>query len=126
MSNKVLQFNTRVEIGRAGSVPVFASPDFARYLEIQRLRTGGDIAQSNNDLDGWLQFDVREADAAELAKRVRDIESNEPQDYAAMVAELSKRVASLEAELMHMASLAAQVAELSKRVSSDNNGMFSL
>ena len=83
------------------------------------------MAPSNNDLDSFLQFDIREADAAELQKRVNDIESvSEYQSFSAM-AELVKRVADLEASLALVDSLNAQVAQLSARISDQEmTGVF--
>jgi hypothetical protein len=101
---------------------------------------GGAGAPSVPDLDAGLQYDVREADWAELAKRVVDIErdqwtaaspadvaqvaarvdafaADEPAHLLAHIAELSKRIADVEAELSASVSLHAQVAQLAARLS---------
>ena len=101
-------------------------PEWHRYLAFGLFeRVGGVVAPSNNDLDSFLQFDIREADAAELQKRVSDIESvSEYQSFSAM-AELVKRVADLEASLALVDALNAQVAQLSARISDQEmTGVF--
>jgi len=104
------------------------------------LALGGMSASASvPDLDAGLQYDVREADWAELAKRVIDLERDqwvgaspaevaqvaarvdnlardEPMHLLAQIAELSKRVADLETELAASASLHAQVAQLATQI----------
>jgi len=96
-----------------------------RALDAFFLRMGGVYAPSNTELDEYLQFDIREADTSELAKRVRDIEAVEPATHIAQIAELTKRVAELEDEVSAIANLTAQVAELSKALrDSQTESMF--
>ena len=101
---------------------------------------GGASSATVPDLDAGLQYDVREADWAELSKRVIDLErdqwataspadvaqvsarvdaftADEPVHLLAHIAELSKRVAYLETELAASVSLHAQVAQLAARLS---------
>lgn len=101
---------------------------------------GGSSGPSVPDLDAGLQYDVREADWAELSKRVVDIErdqwasaspadiaqldarldnlaADEPVHLLAHIAELSKRIADIETELAASVSLHAQVAQLAARLS---------
>ena len=100
----------------------FAGGVFLRDLW---LRTGGAVALTNNDLDSMLQFDIREADSAELQKRVNDLESAIPTSCDAAVAELQKRISDLEVEIGSLAAVAAQVAQLRSQVADlQNQGMF--
>jgi hypothetical protein len=109
---------------------------------------GGTTSAGTPDLDSALQFDVREADVAELAKRVIDLETNvwdapshaqvaqlfakvadlDQPDTAilqAQVSELSKRVIELESDLSAMCGLQAQVATLSAQIIAlQNEGCF--
>jgi len=62
----------REAIGRdAEGRPVYVTPSWYRYLMVDLFnRVGGTTAPSNNELDQFAQYDIREADTAELSKRV--------------------------------------------------------
>lgn len=100
---------------------------------------GGTESASTPDLDSSLQFDIREADVAELTKRVTDLEMDvwagaspahvaqiaarvadldqpDPEVLTAQVSELSKRVIELESELSALCGLQAQIAQLSAQI----------
>lgn len=119
--------------------PVTISTPYYRVLFSYFNALGGSSGATVPDLDAALQYDVREADWAELEKRVRDIERDEweyasPADVAqvaarvdafagdepaallAQVAELTKRVAELEAQLSMADNLGAQVAQLAAQI----------
>lgn len=48
--------------------------EWYRFFEQMFNRVGGTFAPSNNELDSGLQFDVRESETSELAKRLNDLE----------------------------------------------------
>lgn len=119
--------------------PVTISTPYYKVLFSYFNALGGASGASVPDLDAGLQYDVREADWAELAKRVVDLERDQweyasPADVAqvaarvdafagdepvlllAQIAELSKRVAGLEAELAMADNLGAQVAQLAAQI----------
>ena len=102
------------------------NPEWMRYLTFGLFeRVGGVTAPSNTDLDSFLQFDIREADAAELQKRVRDLESVTEASTVAVQAELLKRVADLEMSVSLIDALQAQVAQLSARIADQETaGVF--
>ena len=102
------------------------NPEWLRYLTFGLFeRVGGVTAPSNTDLDSFLQFDIREADAAELQKRVRDLESVTEASTVAVQAELLKRVADLEMSVSLIDALQAQVAQLSARIADQETaGVF--
>lgn len=54
--------------------PVSIDIEWMRALIGMWQRMGGVYAPSNNELDNGLQFDVRESESAELAKRLSDLE----------------------------------------------------
>lgn len=112
MSNRPFSFPAQAPFVEPGTGKL--TREALRLWDAVFFRIGGTNAPTNNDLDNGLQFDIREADTAELAKRVRDLECNEPADNTAAIAELVKRVRDLETELTAYAGLAAQVAELRK------------
>lgn len=92
-------------------------PEWLRYLSNGLFeRVGGVVAPTNVDLDAFMQFDIREADAAELQKRVRDLENVTEAPTVAIQAELAKRVADLELSVSLIDALQAQVAQLSARI----------
>jgi hypothetical protein len=68
----IYQFNQRVPIGEVGGVPVYASLDFLRYIEEQRLRSGGDTAPTNDDLARDLPEDAGMEEAKLDLFRLRD------------------------------------------------------
>jgi hypothetical protein len=92
------------------------TPPWTRYFLQVFERIGGTSGSTITDLDNYLQFDIREAESSELAKRVRDIEADEHVDIAATVAELTKRVADLETEIASLVSLQAQLAQLASLI----------
>ena len=119
--------------------PVQISTPYYKVLFSYFNALGGSSGPSVPDLDAGLQYDVREADWAELAKRVVDLErgqwvaaspadvaqvaarvdafaADEPVHLLAHIAELSKRVADLETELAASVSLHAQVAQLAAQI----------
>ena len=119
--------------------PAFISTPYYRVLFSYFNALGGSGGPSIPDLDAGLQYDVREADWAELSKRVVDIErdqwaaaspadvaqvsarvdafaADEPVHLLAHISELSKRVADLETELAASVSLHAQVAQLAAQI----------
>ena len=74
MSNLQVQ-PPREAIGRdADGRPVYITPSWYRYLMVDLFkRVGGTIAPTNRELDEFLQYDIREADTAELSKRVEGL-----------------------------------------------------
>ena len=77
---------------------------------------GGAQSASVPDLDAGLQYDVREAEAAELAKRVADIERDSDALFIAHIAELQKRINDLETELGVTAQLTASMAQMQAQI----------
>lgn len=55
-------------------VPVEIDIEWMRSLTGFLDRVGGTFAPTNNELDNGLQFDVRESEAAEITKRLNDLE----------------------------------------------------
>lgn len=101
-------------------------PEWLRYLANGIFeRVGGVTAPTNTDLDAFLQFDIREADAAELQKRVRDLETVTEAPTVAIQTELAKRVADLETSVSLVDALQAQIAQLSARIADlETQGAF--
>lgn len=92
------------------------------YLFLQGLyiRVGGAVAPNNNELDEYLQFDVREADAGELGKRLDDLSTQLSllPDQSPAVAQLRQITDDLQAIADALSVQAvAQYAELAKRAS---------
>ena len=82
------------------------------------MRVGGAIAPSNSTLDEFLQFDVREADAGELGKRLDEIsyQLDMAPDQSAAVAKLRQITDDLQTIADSLSGqAAAQCAELAKR-----------
>ena len=82
------------------------------------MRVGGAIAPSNSTLDEVLQFDVREADAGELGKRLDEIsyQLDMAPDQSAAVAKLRQITDDLQTIADSLSGqAAAQCAELAKR-----------
>lgn len=82
------------------------------------MRVGGAIAPSNSTLDECLQFDVREADAGELGKRLDEIsyQLDMAPDQSAAVAKLRQITDDLQTIADSLSGqAAAQCAELAKR-----------
>ena len=48
--------------------------EWYRFFEQLFVRVGGEVGPTNNELDNGLQFDVRESEAAEITKRLNDLE----------------------------------------------------
>lgn len=48
--------------------------EWYRFFEQMFVRVGGEVGPTNNELDNGLQFDVRESEAAEITKRLNDLE----------------------------------------------------
>lgn len=64
--------------------------EWYRFFEQMFVRVGGEVGPTNNELDNGLQFDVRESEAAELSKRLNDLERLfHISDTSAAVAQLS-------------------------------------
>jgi hypothetical protein len=106
-----------------GTVMFFT--DWYNYLAVSLFRrNGGYHAPTNSELDDGLQFDIREADLAELTKRVIALEVEDMRaSDAARIAELEKRVADL--EHARADQLTAQLAEAIKRIDSlESAGSF--
>ena len=103
-----------------------AHPEWMRFLTDGLFyRVGGVNAPNNNDLDSFLQFDIREADAAELQKRVANLEEAAESQTVSLQAELAKRLDDVEAAISHADSLRAQVAELSAKIKAiERQGAF--
>lgn len=55
-------------------VPVEIDIEWMRSLTGLLDRVGGTFAPTNNELENGLQFDVRESEAAEITKRLNDLE----------------------------------------------------
>lgn len=93
-----------------------ASKEFWYFLQQVWNRTGGVSGLSSSDLDAFMQFDIREADSAEIAKRVDSLEylSQEIDRLAAQVAEQRKLIDAMAQDVQVDSS--AQVAELKKAV----------
>lgn len=71
-------------------VPVSIDIEWMRSLTGFLDRVGGTYAPTNNELDNGLQFDVRESEAAEITKRLNDLERMfHISDTSAAVAQLS-------------------------------------
>lgn len=71
-------------------VPVEIDIEWMRSLTGFLDRVGGTFAPTNNELDNGLQFDVRESEAAEITKRLNDLERMfHISDTSAAVAQLS-------------------------------------
>jgi hypothetical protein len=104
-------------------IDVNLNGEFRRFLEALVARSGGVVGPSVTDLDSLLQFDIREADCAELEKRVRDIEADaQPSPWAA-IAEMGKKIADQDASIVD--ALMAELAELKKRVADlETSGAF--
>lgn len=69
--------------------------EWYRFFEQVFVRVGGEVGPTNNELDNGLQFDVRESEAAELSKRLNDLERLfHISDTSAAVAQLSAFVDS--------------------------------
>ena len=64
--------------------------EWYRFFEQVFVRVGGEVGPTNNELDNGLQFDVRESEAAEITKRLNDLERLfHISDTSAAVAQLS-------------------------------------
>jgi hypothetical protein len=64
--------------------------EWYRFFEQLFVRVGGEVGPTNNELDNGLQFDVRESEAAEITKRLNDLERLfHVSDTSAAVAQLS-------------------------------------
>lgn len=64
--------------------------EWYRFFEQLFVRVGGEVGPTNNELDNGLQFDVRESEAAEITKRLNDLERMvHISDTSAAVAQLS-------------------------------------
>lgn len=64
--------------------------EWYRFFEQMFVRVGGEVGPTNNELDNGLQFDVRESEAAEITKRLNDLERMvHISDTSAAVAQLS-------------------------------------
>lgn len=78
--------------------PVVMSRSWYRYFLDLYQRAGGPVAPSNSEIDQYLQYDIREADTAELTKRVNQIEADMTMqhDPAALVATLRSMIDELQ------------------------------
>lgn len=86
-----------------------------RLLNEMFARLGGTYAPSNAELEDGLQFDIREADSAEMGKRVDALEvGGMDASLIARMAEIEKRLN----DLPEIESLRAQLAEAMKRIDS--------
>jgi hypothetical protein len=95
---------------------VTTDPEWQRYFDAMFKRQGGTYAPTNNDLDAFMQFDIREADSAELKKAVRDLEVAVAPDQTAALAEALKRISDIEQQLSIADALVAQVAQLRSQI----------
>lgn len=77
--------------------------EWYKFFEQVFIRGGGTYAPTNGEIDNQLQFDVREAEAGELAKRLSDLEryvvaSDAPQAMA-LLSEMAKQATWKEVEI---------------------------
>jgi hypothetical protein len=87
------------------------------FLQFLWNRSGGSTGPSATDLDAYLQFDIREADAAELSKQVQQLalQIEQAVELYARFAELAKVQADAATETALLQTV--QVAELKKSIS---------
>lgn len=78
MTNALTLPQARIPLGWVNlpgqRLPVSIDIEWMRALIGMYQRIGGVSAPTNNELDNNLQFDVRESEAAELSKRLNDLE----------------------------------------------------
>ena len=115
MSDTLKFVPPRVPISDGGG---FITREWFLFLEGVFRRVGGSLAPSNSTIDEYLQFDVREADAGEINKRLDEISTQlaVAPDATAAVAQLQR----ITDELQLIASAlqdntTPNTAELSKR-----------
>ncbi len=94
MTNALTLPQARIPLGWVNlpgqRLPVSIDIEWMRALIGMYQRIGGVSAPTNNELDNGLQFDVRESEAAEITKRLNDLERLfHISDTSAAVAQLS-------------------------------------
>ena len=75
------------------------SDHFYKWLAVQLFtRVGGQSAQTNDELDQLAQYDIREAEGAELSKRidVLAVDLAVVPDYSAEIARINALIADLQ------------------------------